>query len=127
MKNQLSVLSNDTFLRTENWDLRTGEEINKRTVEVLRCLFVGQVADAFEGHQTGIAKIPAQRFGGMKIDGAVFRSPDEERGVIANLGERPFQFHEVRRPIPDDVRGMTEAVILLYGYAIARERTGRNP
>ena len=77
------------------------------------------MADALERHQTGIAKIPAQRLGGSKINGAVFRSPDEERGVIANLGERPFQFREVCRPILYDVRGMTEHVILEYGHAVA--------
>src|ERR1019366_6313283 len=103
-----------------------GLEGDERAVEVLGRFFVGQVGYALECHQTGIAEIPAQRLGGMKIHGAVFRSADEESGVIANLGKRSFQFREVCRPIPDDVRGMTEAVILLHGYAIARERIGRN-
>jgi hypothetical protein len=57
------------------------------------------VTDALERQQTDITKIPAQRLGRLKMNGAVFRSPDQESGVIANLGERPFQFREVRRPI----------------------------
>jgi hypothetical protein len=34
------------------------------------------MADAFEHHQTRIAKIPAERLGGMEINGAVSRPPD---------------------------------------------------
>src|SRR5271155_944876 len=84
------------------------------------------MADALKGHQAGTVKIAAQRFGGLEINRAVFRSPDEERGVIADLGERHFQFREVGRPIPDDATGMTQGVILACGYAVALERVAWN-
>src|SRR5271156_2193516 len=84
------------------------------------------MADAFEGYQTRIAKVPAQRFGGTEINGAVSRSPHEESRVIANLRERRFQFREVGRPISYDVRSMTEDLILEYGHAVALERIGRD-
>src|ERR1019366_6329194 len=118
---------------TENWELTTssvsfvaGQESNQHAVEVLGRLFVGQVADAFEDQQTRIAKIPAQRLGRSKIDGAVSGSPDEESGIIANLGERRFQCREVRRPIPYDAQSMTQRVILECGQAVALERIGRD-
>src|SRR5208337_2267599 len=106
--------------------LSASEKIDERAVEVLGRFFVGQVADAFERQQTDIAKILAQGLGGPDMNGAVFRSPDEQSGVIANLGEHPFQFREVRRPIADDVRSMTQYVILENGHAVAGERIERN-
>ena len=41
-----------------------GEELNERAIELVRRLFVRQMADAWERDQPDIAKIPAQRFGG---------------------------------------------------------------
>src|SRR5208282_206318 len=59
-------------------------------------------------------------------NGAVFRSPHQERGIIANFGQRDLQFLQVRSPILQDAGGMLEGVILNYGLAITRERIGRN-
>src|ERR1035441_1765765 len=77
-------------------------------------------------NQASIAEIPAQRFGGVESDGAVSRPPDEQRGVIANLGQRALQFREVGGPIPNDVRSMPEDVILEHRYTVACERIVRN-
>src|SRR5271167_3766368 len=93
MKNQFSVSSSQFsekagLLRTENWKLRTGEKIDERAVEILGRFFVGQMTNALKCYQTGIAKIPAQRLGGMESNGAVSGSPEEKSRVIANLGER---------------------------------------
>src|ERR1039458_4624235 len=77
---QLPVASSQKAGLLSSWELRTGtagEEIHERAVEILGRLFVRQMADTFERHQTSIAKIPAERLGGAKIDGAVSRSPDE--------------------------------------------------
>src|ERR1700686_1993487 len=100
--------------------------MDERTVEALGHFFVRQVADALERHQTGIAKIPAQRFGGLKMHGAVARPPDDESGVIANLGKRYFEFREIRRPVPYYKRTVSQRAIFDYGYAVALERIGRN-
>src|ERR1017187_2095987 len=56
---------------------------------------------------------------------SVSGSPHEERGIIANLGDRAFQFCEVCRPIPNDAPSMTKGVIFAYGYAVALDRIGR--
>lgn len=55
----------------------SSKEIHERTVEILGRFFVRQMTDTIERYETGIAKIPAQRLGGAKINGTVFRSPDE--------------------------------------------------
>ena len=60
------------------------------------------------------------------MNGAVFRAPDEETGVIANLGKRSFKLREVCGPIAYDARSMAEGVILECGDAVAVERIGRN-
>ena len=75
------------------------------------------MTDALKRHQTDIAKISAQRFGGLKINGAIFCSPDKERRVVANLRQCLFQFREICRPTSYYARSMTEAVILDYGHA----------
>jgi hypothetical protein len=93
MKNQLSVLSCQFSVKPAFWEVRIGsadEEIDERTVKVLRRLLVRQMADALERHQASVAKIPAQRLGRLKMNGAVASPPNEESGVIANLRKRRF-------------------------------------
>src|SRR4029077_18934456 len=133
MKNSGAHLVEDQYVRlakrerlSRSDSVSVDEEIDERTIEFLGRLFVGQVADAFEGHQTGVAKIPAQRLGRLKMNGAVFLSPDDESGVITYFGKRRFEFREVRRPIPYHKRTVSQRVIFDYGYAVTLERIGRN-
>src|SRR3984893_2318610 len=102
------------------------EEIDERTVKVLGRLFVRQMTDARERHQASIAKIPAQRLGGLRMTGAVASPPNEESGVIANLRKRRFQFREVCRPVPYDAQTVMERVVLEHGHKVAIERIRRN-
>src|SRR3984893_1907548 len=102
------------------------EEIDERTVKVLGRLFVRQMTDALERHQASVAKIPAQRPGRLKMNGAVASPPNEESGVIANLRKRDFQFREVCRPIPYDPQTIMEHVVLEHRHKVAIERIWRN-
>src|SRR5271166_4737356 len=106
--------------------LARGEKLDERAIEVLGRLLVRQMAYTLERYQASIAEIPAQRFGGVERDGAVSRPPDEQRGVIAYLGQRALQFREVGRPIPYDVRSMAEDMVLDDRYPIAFQRIGRD-
>src|SRR6267143_6036431 len=60
------------------------------------------------------------------MHGAVFRSPDDESGVIAYFGERRFQFREVCRPVPYDAQTIMEHVVLEHRHKVAIERIGWN-
>ena len=102
------------------------KKLDEHTVELIRRFFIGQMPHALKCHQPDISKIPAQRLGGLKIDGAILHSPDQQSGIVADLGQDRFQFGQVGGPTFQDIRGVAKAVILKDRYPVAGERIGRN-
>ena len=84
-----------------------GQKIDEGAIEIMRRFFVREMTYAFECNQADIAKILAEGFGGLKINGTISRSPHEQSRVIANFRQRRLQFGEVGCPIFYDLRRMT--------------------
>src|SRR6266536_5580640 len=102
------------------------EEVDERSVEVLRGLFVGQVADALEGCQASVAEISLQRLGGAEADGAIARPPKQQSGIVTNLWQHLLKFGQVRCPGADDPQSVLEGPVLAHGHAVALERIRRD-